>query len=400
MMSRQAGALKVLEVNKFYLPHVGGIERVVQELAEGFTCQGHHVRVLTCQPHRGPRRIRRQGHVLVVEAASFGTFMSMPISLDFLFLFLCLRRWADVVHWHEPFPLATIASVLIPRHGFAVVTWHSDIVRQRLLKSLFGVLQRFALRRADLIVPTSEPLARFSAVVDEASPKTQPIPIGLALENVTRIPSAAEERWLRERRPYSRYALFVGRLVYYKGVDVLLAAAARSPVFLVLVGQGPLEQWVIREIDRLCLHERVRLIHRPVDDDELAFFYKHCAFLVLPSTATSEAFGIVQVEAMAFGKPVVNTSLPTGVPTVSLHRSTGLTVAPNDVAALSNAMAELWSDPGLCMRLGEAAHHRAWGEFHRDAMVARYSSAIRARLARRASTPARGVIDDRPAIMT
>jgi rhamnosyl/mannosyltransferase len=338
--------------------------------------------------------------VLVVEAASLGTFMSMPISLDFLFLFLCLRRWADVIHWHEPFPLATIASILIPKHCFAVVTWHSDIVRQRLLKSLFKVLQRAALRRADLVVPDSEPLARFSTVVDEASPKTQPIPIGLALENVIRIPSAAEESWLRKRRPYSRYALFVGRLVYYKGVDVLLAAAARSPVSLVLVGQGPLEQWVLREIDRLCLHERVRLIHRPVDDEELALFYKHCAFLVLPSTATSEAFGIVQVEAMAFGKPVVNTSLPTGVPTVSLHRLTGLTVAPNDVVALSDAMAELWSDPSLCMRLGEAAHRRAWGEFHRDAMVARYSSAIGARLARRTSKLACGVTDDRPAVMT
>jgi rhamnosyl/mannosyltransferase len=400
MMHSQAGALKVLEVNKFYPPHIGGIERVAQGLAEGFSGQGHHVRVLTCQPHRGPRHIRRHGHVLVVEAASLGTFRSMPISLDFLFLFLCLRRWADVIHWHEPFPLATIASLMIPKHGFAVVTWHSDIVRQRLLKSLFKVLQRFALRRADLIVPTSEPLARFSTVVDEASSKTQPIPIGLPLENVIRISSAAEETWLRERRPYSRYALFVGRLVYYKGVDVLLAAAARSPVSLVLIGQGPLQQWVLREIERLRLRERVCLIHRPVDDDELALFYKHCAFLVLPSTAVSETFGIVQVEAMAFGKPVVNTSLPTGVPTVSLHQLTGLTVAPNDVGTLSDAMAKLWSDPGLCMRLGEAAHRRAWSEFHRDAMVTRYSSAIRSRLARRASTLARGNIDDRPTVMT
>lgn len=388
MSTLEFSKLKILEVNKFYPPHVGGIEKMVQDLVKGFVGRGIQVRVLTCQPRRAPRRIMRRDGALVVYAASMGTIMSMPVSLDFFFLFLRLARWAEVVHWHEPFPLASLASLLCPIRGLSLVTWHSDIIRQRLLRPLVCFLQSLALRRADLIAPTSSRLALFSALVDEGSTKTHPVAIGMALDSITHVDAQAEENWVREHRPFSRYVLFVGRLVYYKGIKTLLAAAGQCRVPLVIIGQGPLNGWIRAEVDRLSLHGHVRLIEHPVDDEELALFYKHCEFLVLPSIAASEAFGMVQVEAMAFGKPVINTLLPTGVPTVSTHQVTGLTVSPSDAVALKEAIDTLWGDPSLCRKLGDAARDRAWTEFHRDKMVSQYMSLIGSRLLQRDAAPA------------
>jgi glycosyltransferase involved in cell wall biosynthesis len=364
--------LRLLEVNKFYPPHVGGVERVVRDLAVGFAERGHLVRVLACRSDRGPRRIVRGDKTLVIYARSFGNVLSMPVSLDFLILFLRLQRWANVVHWHEPFPLATLASLASRHRGLRVVTWHNDIVRQRCLKPMFKLLQRWALRRVDLVVPTSERLARFSSVVDAGSPKTKSVPLGVRLTEIVRIDREREENWLAKIRPPPRYGLFVGRLVYYKGIDVLLAACAKSEASIVLIGQGTLAPWVRNEIRRQGLEGRVCLVQRAVDDEELRLFYKHCAFLVLPSTAPTEAFGLVQIEVMAFGKPVINTRLPTGVPTVSIDGLTGITVAPNDSIALASAMSRLWCDLNLCHRLGEAARNRAWTEFESDRMVSRY----------------------------
>jgi exopolysaccharide biosynthesis polyprenyl glycosylphosphotransferase len=377
--------LRVLEVNKFYTPHIGGMERMVQDLTKGLVRRHHRVRVLTCQSAPGPRRVARIDGAVVIYARSFGTFMSMPLSLDFLPLFWRLSHWADVVHWHEPFPLATVAALFGPGKAFRMVTWHSDIIRQRIVGPVCRLLQRAALRRADAVIPTSRRLAESSVVVDAASTRVHALPIGMPLEEITATDPSLEERWLSSARPFPRYALFVGRLVYYKGVDVLMHAAGMCDVPLVLVGHGPLADWIKAEIARLGMEGRVRLLDRTVDDDELRLLYKHADFLVLPSTAVTEAFGMVQVEVMAFGKPVINTSLPTGVPTVSVDGLTGLTVPVGDAPALAAAMAKLWWDAGLRHRFGEAARARAWSEFHSDGMVSGYLS-IMAERARQAPT--------------
>ncbi len=373
--------LRILELNKYYPPHVGGVERVVCDLAEGFARRGHRVRVLACRPQAGPRRIRRQNGVLVIEARTLFNAFSMPVSIDFLRLVARHLRWADVLHWHEPFPLATLGA-LLPGRILRMVTWHSDIVRQRVLRPAMMLMQALAVRKADAVVATSRRLAAHSAVVGGVGRTLHVIPIGIALGDAPSGPLPGEQRWLDEERPLPRYALFVGRLIYYKGVDVLLEAARRSPANLVIVGRGPLGAWVEEQIRAHGLADRVRLVGRPVDDGELRLFYKHCDYLVLPSVAVSEAFGIVQVEAMAYGKPVINTDLPTGVPTVSLHGVTGLTVPPSDAGALADAMTRLWTDHDLRRRMAAAAAERARAEFQLDRMTERYLSVMRSSIAR------------------
>jgi rhamnosyl/mannosyltransferase len=366
--------LRILEVNKFYAPHIGGIERVVQDLAEGFAAAGHRVRVLTCSTGNTARQIRRMNGVVVVYARSFGTFLSMPLSLDFVRLAIRMMKWADVVHWHEPFPLATLASLLVGRLKTKVVTWHSDIVRQQMLKPFAAILQRFAIRRARIVVPTSEALRANSPVLSRTTATCRCIPIGIEIDGRGGGDAESERQWCASVMPFERYGLFVGRLAYYKGLGVLLDALERRPIPTVIVGSGALQEWIAGEIEKRGMTPYVRLVSRAVSDGELHFFYKHCDFLVLPSIASAEAFGIVQVEAMTRGKPVVNTRLPTGVPAVSLDGVTGFTVAPGDAEALAEAMYRLWHDPRLRQSMGAAARSRARRVFDRGVMIGSYLS--------------------------
>ena len=364
MSAQPAPRRRILEVNKFYPPHVGGIERVVQDLAKEFGRRGHRVRVLACRSTRGTRRVEWRDGAVVIYAASFATVCSTPLSLDFFLLYLRLRRWAEIVHWHEPCPPATLAALLMPGRAARVVTWHADIARWPLLRPLVVRLQRAALARAARVVATSRALADGSAVLGAAAVTAEPIPIGLAL------PARATDG---TRAPaLGRHALFIGRLVYYKGLDVLLAAMSLTDATLVMVGNGPMLGEVQAEIARRRLDRRVRLVTRRVDDAELDRLYRACDFLVLPSTHPAEAFGMVQVEAMARGKPVINTRLPTGVPAVSLDGHTGITVPPGDAVALASAIHRLWHDPEFRARLGAAGRERAYREFDRTVMAERY----------------------------
>jgi rhamnosyl/mannosyltransferase len=372
--ARPATRLRILEINKFYAPHIGGIERVVQDLAEGFASAGHRVRVLACSTGKASRRVRRMNGVVVVYARSFGTFLSMPLSLDFMRLAVRMSKWADVVHWHEPFPLATLASLLVARLKTKVVTWHSDIVRQRTLKPLAAILQRLAIGRARIVVPTSEALLAHSPVLSRTTAACRCIPIGIEIDRGTSGDAEADRNWCASSLPFKRYGLFVGRLAYYKGLDVLLDALERRPIPTVIVGNGGLQKWIAGELEARGMMPYVRLVSRTISDSELHFFYKHCDFLVLPSIARAEAFGIVQVEAMMHGKPVVNTQLPTGVPAVSLDGVTGFTVPPGDAEALAEAMNRLWHDHRLRERLGAAARSRARRVFDRDVMINGYLS--------------------------
>jgi rhamnosyl/mannosyltransferase len=169
--------------------------------------------------------------------------------------------------------------------------------------------------------------------------------------------------------------LFVGRLVYYKGVHVLIEAAKQWPGSIAIVGQGPLETELRADVARRGLEERVRFVGR-VGDDDLPAYYQACDALVLPSIARTEAFGVVQIEAMAAGRPVISTNLPTGVPWVNRDGASGLVVAADDADALGAALVKIGTDAALRARLGEGARFRAESRFSRDRMVQAFKALI------------------------
>ena len=202
------------------------------------------------------------------------------------------------------------------------------------------------------------------------SEKCRVVPFGLPAERLTATPDigrrAAE---LRAAHPGRKIILFVGRLVYYKGVDVLVRAAAGLDADLVLIGRGPLESNLRELATALGAAQSVTFLP-PQDEDELSAWYHAADVFCLPSVARSEAFGLVQIEAHAAGTPVVSTNLPTGVPYANLHEVTGLIVPPGDAPALRAARSRLLSDDDLRVRLGRQAQERALREFTIPRMVA------------------------------
>jgi rhamnosyl/mannosyltransferase len=267
-----------------------------------------------------------------------------------------------------------------------VAHYHSDIVRQkRLLAAYRPFLERF-LDRVDLIVTSSPNLIRGSEFLAPRAAKCRVVPFGLPTARLTateRAVGRAEE--LRAQHAGRKIVLFVGRLVYYKGVDVLVRAMLQVDADLVLVGGGPLEPG-LRELVRAGgLAGRVAFLPAQVDDELMAWYHAADVFC-LPSVARSEAFGLVQIEAHAAGTPVVSTDLPTGVPYANPHGVTGLTVPPGDAEALAAALNRLLADDDLRLRLGRQARERALREFTVPRMVegtlSIYSEALRMHAAR------------------
>lgn len=375
--------MRILHVVKHYAPNynggtdgarmnIGGVEKVVVDMTEGLAERGEQVRVLACQARRaGGTRFIQEG-VDVEIAASMGVKLSTPLSPAFFMRWPSACAWADIIHVHEPFPLATLAAVVWPTRKPVVVSWHADIVRQELLgKYIFRPLQHRLCRRAARILPTSLRLAEYSNVLAPFLAKCTPVPIGIPLD---RFEATEASRQLADelRSRFGRFGLAVGRLVYYKGFDILIEALAQTPdIRFVIAGEGPLEQKLRARTEALGMADRVTIVGGFIPNEELPAWYQACEFLVMPSTSVAEGFGIVQIEAMASSKPVINTNLPTGVPEVSLHEQTGLTVSVGSTEELSAALRRLWQNPAEASTLGEAGHRRALEEFTRDRMVDR-----------------------------
>lgn len=344
----------ILQVSKFYDPEIGGVESVVRDHAQ-YLSQFDEV-VILCVKKRFSLKTSvevREG-VTVYRCASFGTFFSMPVSIVFFLYLGWLSRKANVIHLHEPFPLGSIGALLLRKQSKIFVTWHSDIVRQRLLKTFVTFFQERLLEKANLIITTSDNLLRSSDLLQRHAEKVTVLPLSIDVPQL-REPSLLSD--FPEPLPQD-YVLFLGRLSYYKGVTILLDSLEhldpRIPV--VIVGNGELADYVSAFVaDSDC---NLRFVNRVVTDKEKSVILNNARLFVFPSTHDSEAFGIMQLEAMAYGVPVINTNLKTGVPWVSVNGVTGATVPVGDSFALAQTIRNLYFDESLISKYGSNARHR------------------------------------------
>jgi rhamnosyl/mannosyltransferase len=364
--------MKVLQVNKLYPPHLGGIENIIRDIAESLAADNSwQSDVLVCR-EKGKRRIEKMKGVNVYRAASWGRLFSLPISFDFFGLFKKITPIYDILLIHHPYPLASLARFLFLNKKKPIVVWyHSDIVRQKLLYFLVYPFLYLDLAVAKTIFVSSRRLAESSFLLKKFSNKCRVIPFGVCL-NDYRSDYKLQVADLRVR--YGRFMLAVGRLVYYKGYFDLLEAMKTAPGKLIIIGRGPLENKMRQTITDNHLSDRVIIISdRPVN---LIPYYQACEFLVFPSNARSEAFGLVQIEAMACGRPVINTDLFTGVPEVSLNQVSGLTVPSNNPEQLSAAIKSLWENDELRLKLSVGASRRAELNFSKDKFIMDLKSAL------------------------
>lgn len=361
--------LRLLHVGKFYPPEfLGGLESVMVNLNRGLVRAGVEVACAVARV-RGRSRTDVQDGVTVHRAASLGVLLSQPIAPGLPAL--VRRTAADIVHLHHPHPLGDIAA-LTDRRRPLVITHHSDVVRQRAFRALYGPLVHAALRRARLVAVGS---ARFLGVSHELrgfEAKTRVIPFGI--DDARFRPSAALDARVHELR--ARWAgepvvLAVGRLVPYKGLEVLLKAAEGLELRVVLVGEGP-------EVLRLrALAGPRTTFEGRVSDADLAAYYRMADVLCLPSVTIAEAFGIVLLEGMACGLPLITTALPTGVSDVNRDGVTGLVVPPGDVGALREALIALMADRERREAFGTAARAVYEREYTAALMVERYLTLYR-----------------------
>jgi rhamnosyl/mannosyltransferase len=363
--------MKILQVNKLYHPVIGGIETIVQQTAEGINKRdGFTVDVLVCND-----RFRTTGEhingVSVTRASSMGVLFSMPVSLSFIVLLKKMWKEYDVLHIHLPFPLGELALWLIKPKCRVVVTYHSDIVRQRLISSAIKWLHTWVLEHAETIAVSNPNIIETSPLLKNFESKCTVIPFGVDMQKFnpgSGIPGNIGEI---QKRYGKRIILFVGRLVYYKGVEYLIWAMKDVDAKLMIIGDGPLRKTLVDEVNKKGLENKVTFVPYR-SQDELVNFYRAASVFVLPSIYKSEAFGITIIEAMACGLPVISTELGTGTSYANQDNITGYIVPPRDSGAINRALKKLLSDSTLLSKMAQAAFDRIRTGFTIDGMLNGY----------------------------
>jgi rhamnosyl/mannosyltransferase len=365
--------IRVLHVGKFYPPAPGGMERVVQLLCEGE--QGTiESRVLVASTGRITVRENWRG-VEVTRVGSLAAIGSVGVCPTFPFELRRAER--DVTVIHEPNPLALVSDCVAAQRGPLVVWFHSEVLRPRWkYRLLYRPFLRRVLARAARIVVSSPRLAEHAVELKDFRDKCVVIPFGIDTDRLARTPAVDGRVAAIEREHPGPRVLFVGRLVPYKGVDVLLEAMRDVRATALIVGDGPLRSTLEAAAARHGLTGRVRFLGHVADEEVVAHMHA-CDLFVLPSVTRAETFGVVQLEAMACGKAVVSTDLPTGVPWVNRHEETGLVVEPGDAPALAHALNRLVEDPSLRARLGSRARQRVEETFTVERMTSKSAALYR-----------------------
>lgn len=365
--------MHILHIYKDYYPVLGGIENSVKVLAEGLTQHGHRVTVLVTNTNARDV-VLQDDQLTIIKAGRDIHFSSTPISAR---MFRYAHQLSDVtlVHLHFPYPPGDLAALLVPNHPPLVVSYHSDIVRQRTLLRIYGPLLRQTLRRATRILPTSPAYSESSPWLRPHANRCTVVPLSVDPARFA-APAASTAANLRVRyggHPHPvPLLLFVGRLRYYKGLHILLEALAQMRVEarLLIVGVGPEQQRLHAQARHLVLTQRVHFLGE-VSDANLPAVYGAADVFVLPSHLRAEAFGIVQLEAQAAGLPVVCTELGTGTSYVTQHGVTGFVVPPANPHALAQSLDVLLANPNLARQMGAAGRTRVVQEFSHARLIER-----------------------------
>jgi len=348
-----ARRLSVLHIFKVYYPDLfGGTLSVIRDICAGLK-DIFAASVLVCSKFGGQRRIV-VNDVAVERVRSFGDVLSLPAAPTYP-----LRLWRriaehDLLALHAPFPLADLVFALgLGRSRPLVVHWHADIVSHATLRRFVEPLMRRTLRRAEAIIVSDAVLIENTPLLREFANKCHAVPFGVDVSKYDR-PDRVNAR--------GRLVLACGRLVAYKGFDVLARAAVGRNFEVWIVGEGREHERLEQLIKELGVEDRVRLLGSVPDSERVRLMCIADVF-AMPSVTNAETFGLAQLEAMAAGRPIVNTSLDTAVPRVARHGMEAVTVPPGDSEQLGEAIDSLIADPERRRHMGEAARHRAMTKY-------------------------------------
>jgi rhamnosyl/mannosyltransferase len=360
--------VKVLHFFKTALPETrGGIEQVINQLCRGASPHGIESEVLTLSASGDTTSFEYDGYLnhrakLNCHVASTG------FSLSAFARFAELAEKADLIHYHFPWPFMDMVHFGTRVKKPSLVTYHSDVVRQKHLMRVYRPLMNAFLKSTDRIVASSPNYLETSDVLQKFSDKVSVITYGLDKATYPTPGAADMARWTATLGP--KFFLFVGVLRYYKGLHILIEAAKGHDIPIVIAGAGPIEAELKAQAQAMGLKNVHFLGH--LSEADKAALLTLCYAVVFPSHLRSEAFGISLLEGAMFGKPMISSEIGTGTTFINIADETGLVVPPSDPVALRNAMQQLWDHPQDAEAMGRRAEERYWELFTADKMVDSY----------------------------
>jgi glycosyltransferase involved in cell wall biosynthesis len=362
--------LKVLHFFKTYFPETyGGIEQVIFQLIESGQKYGVDATVLTLSNLNDPDIVNVGGHQVFRIPRDF-ELASTGFSWRSILTFRKMAKEVDVIHLHFPWPFMDLVLLLSGTKKPVVVSYHSDIVRQKWLLLFYKPLMYLFLRRVDVLVVASPNYFKSSATLNLYREKVRVIPYGLDKASYPLGSSDNIDQW--EKILPNKFFLFVGVLRYYKGLHILIDALAYRDLPVVVVGSGPVREELERKAKQLGL-KNIIFIGFCSDEDKVSLL-KLCYGFIFPSHLRSEAFGISLLEAAMFEKPMISCEIGSGTTYINIHNETGIVVPPSDPIALHHAMIELWEDSDKATRMGQAAGKRYEELFTVEKMSKAYSN--------------------------
>jgi rhamnosyl/mannosyltransferase len=365
--------LRILHVYKSYYPDtVGGIEQVIAQLGSALGSLGDESRVFTLSPRPVPRVLQRaEGEIHRCRTTL--EISSNPLSIGAFREFRQQLAWADVVHYQFPWPFADLLHTATARGKPSVVSYQSDIVRQKSLLRVYTPLMNHFLRSVDAVVATSPQYRDSSPVLARIPDKVRVIPNGIDEASYPAPSAQAIEGW--RSVVGEGFFLFVGVLRYYKGLETLLRAAEGFEGQIVIAGTGP-ELAHLQETAARAGLANVRFVGSVSDEDKMCLLRLARAF-VFPSHLRSEAFGMSLLEAAMSAKPMICCEIGTGTSYINADGETGFVVPPEDAQALSAAMRRLAQDSALAETMGAAARRRFEEQFTALRMARSYHALYR-----------------------
>jgi len=346
---------------------MGGVEQVINQIASG--CNKYAVKsdVLSLTSGHYAMSIQINGYSLHRAKLNF-QISSTGFSISAFWQFAKLAKEVDIIHYHFPWPFMDVVHFASRVKKPTVVTYHSDIIKQKNLLKLYRPLKHKFLSSVDRIVATSPNYLITSGVLKKFSDKVSIIPIGL---DKTTYPTPTADRlqnWREKIGP--KFFLFVGVLRYYKGLHILVEAAKGTNYPIVIIGSGPIEVELKTQAAKLGL-SNIHFLGQLLDEDKVALLTL-CYGILFPSHLRSEAFGISLLEGAMYGKPMISSEIGTGTTFINIANQTGLVVSPSDPLALRQAMRYLWEHPKQATEMGKRAEERYWQYFTADKMVNSY----------------------------
>lgn len=346
--------LKVLHFYKTYYPDTfGGIEQVIYQLSESGSEYDVESTVLSLS-RRGDIDNQKVGTQRVFYSKTNFEVASTPFSLSCIKKFKELAKQADIIHYHYPFPFMDILHFLCRINKPTVVSYHSDIVKQKFILRLYAPLMNRFLRSVDCIVAASPNYAKTSPVLQKFEPKVKVIPYGLDEKSYPKLSEEKLKYW--RDKVGEKFFLFIGAFRYYKGLHTLLEAAYGTTLPVVIVGGGGIEDEIRRKAKELNL-SNVHFVGSLPDEDKTALLQLSYA-IVFPSHLRSEAFGITLLEGAMYGKPLISCEIGTGTSFINLDGYSGFVIPPNNHLRLREVMLELYTNSALAKLYGANAYAR------------------------------------------